>query len=117
MDRAREFFVLSPRVCVRLTSVRNEVVDGEMTVFVSELPASRGPQQIPQYCRDVIGGAVRIDPIDGSGDSEQRDLCEILGGVCGKAAAEIREEGRTQAFEQSLEGPLLAGVHCSDALR
>ena len=92
MDCTRQLFILRSRVCVCLTGIRNEVVDGEVTVFVSELPASGSTQQIPQHCRDVVGRSLGIDPIDRSRDSEERDLGEILGDVEREAATEVREE-------------------------
>ena len=117
MDSTRQLFILRSRVGVRLTSVGNEAVDSKMTMFVSELPTSRSPKEIPQYGRHIVGRSLRIDAIDRSGDSEQRDLREILGSVGREAATEVREEGRTQALKQSLECPFLAAVHCADASR
>ena len=117
MDSSRELFVLRSCVYVSVTSVGNKAVDREMTVFVSQLPAPRGAQQIPQHCRYIVGRSLRIDPINGSRDSEQRDLGEILGDVERKAATEVREERRPQAFEQSLERLFIAALRCPDALR
>jgi hypothetical protein len=92
MNGTRQLFILRSRVGVSLVSVGYKVVDGEMTTFVSELPAPGSAQQIPQHCRYVVGRSFGIDPINCSRDSEQRDLGEILGNVERKAATEVRKE-------------------------
>lgn len=76
---------------------------GKVLLVTAPFP-KRGAEQVPGDGGDVPVRQLRADPRHRPGDADQGDLREVFGRIVGKAVSEVRQKGRSDGAEETIEG-------------